>query len=788
MSWLFAAAAALLVGASLLPAARAQTIALAEEDATVWAQAQVVRGTAPGATSGTLTVNGAAVPFAVEAGAFAVPVRLVEPVTTIVACVPGPSGDVCSVPLVWTLGYALRPEAEVRATVDGRTVRFAGRVLDNPTGATLAFAWSEVPGNPAPLGLAVTGDSSATATVPEGAPPGEYTVEWTVTAAGTAPRRARTFVTVGADGTLTPFVLETDRAAWIGRATVYEVTPRHFPGLYRGSFDVIRQKLPELVALGVNTLWLQPVYPTTDEDQGYSVLDYFGVREDLGGEQALRDLVDAAHAAGLRVMFDFVPNHTALQHPYAQHAAANGARSHYYDFYQRTFDNAPYSQNYNYLNVGQMRFVYYFWDELVNLNFANPEVQRLIIEASRYWVEEFGIDGYRLDAVWGVQARNPDFIPAWRAALKRVRPDVFLLAEDKATDEALFDGRFDAAYDWTANTGYISQWAWQRSSQTQTLFNAGLEQFRARDLRNALTDFGRGYAPDALVFRYLENNDTPRFARNHTPAQTKMAAALMLALPGVPMLYYGQEAGAAVDVYDYPNYATTRTIASYDTQGFFPHYQRLLRARAAFPAFTSGQFAEVPVGPADVGDQTFAFRRWAGRDNVVGVVNMGDDAVGAVLALPAAAMGLDPATTYYLTDLLTGEAQSGTGADLAAVTVAVPPFTTRLFAVADSVVTVPTADEPAAPGAGPVALRLEPNVPNPFAGVTMLSYSVGAPGHVRLAVYDVLGREVARLVDGPVPAGHHSSTFDGSALAVGVYLCRLESEGQAVTRRMALVR
>ena len=91
-----------------------------------------------------------------------------------------------------------------------------------------------------------------------------------------------------------------------------------------------------------------------------------------------------------------------------------------------------------------------------------------------------------------MQARNPDFLPELRAALKRIKPEAFLLAESKATDEDLFENRFDAAYDWTSNEGYISEWAWQRSSHETTIFNTGLEQFRARDLRFALTLAERG--------------------------------------------------------------------------------------------------------------------------------------------------------------------------------------------------------------------------------------------------------------------------------------------------------
>src|SRR5690606_35223050 len=106
----------------LFKPALAQTIALAEEDATVWALEQEVRGTLTGAATGTLYVGGA--PVAVTEGAFAVPVRLADAETEIVACVGSGAGEVCPDTLRWTLGYRPRPEAELRATVAGRAVTF----------------------------------------------------------------------------------------------------------------------------------------------------------------------------------------------------------------------------------------------------------------------------------------------------------------------------------------------------------------------------------------------------------------------------------------------------------------------------------------------------------------------------------------------------------------------------------------------------------------------------------------------------------------------------------------
>lgn len=784
-------AAAVLLALPLSKMAVAQTIALAEEDATVWAQEQVAEGTVQGASAGTLHVNGELVSISATAeGAFSIPIRLAAGETTVVACVSGAAGEVCPDTLRWTLGYESRPEAELRATVEGAAIRLEGHVLENPTGGALSFLWREDPENPAPIGLSVSTDSTASATVPEGALPGEYYVDWTVRADGGAERRARTFVTVAPDGSVTAFDIESDHAAWVDRAMIYEISPYYFFRYAPRKFEAIREKLPEIAELGVNTIWLQPVYGTAGGGQAYDVTDYFSVWSSFGTEAELRALVDEAHALGLHVLFDLVPNHTSIEHPYAQDAVAHGERSHYYDFYQRTFDSADYSQHYNSLDRGAMRFVYYFWEDLVNLNYDNPEVRRHLIEAGRHWVETFDIDGYRIDAAWGVNARNPEFMREWRLALKRSKPELLLLGEDKATRPASFDGRFDVAYDWYPEESWVSHWTWQTDfseSSNPTIFNAASESTRSRRLRDALTNRGEGWAPGAKVLRFMENNDTFRFIATHDLERTKMAAALLFSLPGVPLLYNGQEVGYRTHPYSTSSIFSAGTIRSRDTQGLFPYYQHLLRVRDQFSALTSDTFAEVSVAPASVAGQTFAYRRWTTDEEVVGVINMGKDDVTAELALPVGEMGLDPGTTYYLTNLVTGETHSATGGDLADYTVGVPGYTAHLFAVAESPVEIPVADEPSASAEGSPFV-LEPNYPNPFSTTTTIAFQTQRPGPVRLRVFDALGREVGRLVDDVVPAGRHTVTFSGAGIPSGVYVYRLEADGEAASRRMVHAR
>lgn len=764
----------------------AQSVDFLREDAVVWAREQVIRGavTEATATSATLWHDGAALPLPLDAGTFALPVLLAEGTNRFVAEVETAAGTLRSDTLRFTLGYTLRPEVALAATVAGRTVTLRGSVLENPDGGPLGFTWRLDPANPEPLALAAAADTVAAFDVPAGAAEGEYYVDLLVADADGDSARARTFVTVFADS-IVAFDLARDHAAWVDRAVIYEVTPYIFHE--RGGLADVTGRLEELAAFGVTTIWLQPIFGTGYGGQGYDITDYFGIRPDYGTEADLRALVEKAHGLGLKVILDFVPNHTSDRHPYARHAAAHGARSHYYDFYLHEGYEGPYAQH---LQAAGGGFMTYFWENLLIIDYRNPEVYRWMMEAGRYWIERFDVDGYRIDAVWGVNARTPEAMRRWRYDLKRLKPEILLLGEDKATWPESFDDRFDVAYDWTPEESWISHWSWQTSYDeevSRTIFKYVAQARRAEALRNALTNRGAGFHPDAKVLRFLENNDTPRFIKDHSVSQTRMAASLLFALPGVPLVYNGQEAGRLAHPYQTEViFFRDRTLADQDTRGVYPRYRHLIQLRRMLPALWSDHFEEVAVGPEAAAGQTYAFRRWAGDEHVLAVINMGSNEVTAELALPVSALGLVEGEATYLTDLFTGEARSVTPEELGALALEVEPYTTRLFALADEAVSIPVARD-ASPEL-PEAARLAPAYPNPFATATVLAYELAAPGPVRLAVYDLLGREVALLLDGTASAGRHETTFDARALPSGVYVALLRTGYGRHTRTLVVTR
>ena len=351
-----------------------------------------------------------------------------------------------------------------------------------------------------------------------------------------------------------------ENPAWVERAIVYGVIPRLFgtPGA-----KAIRERLDQLADLGVNAMWLAPINKTND--YGYSVIDYFELRDNFGSKEDFRAMIQAAHERGIRVLMDFVPNHTSNEHPYFKDTAARGQDSPYWDFYDR-----DETGNYTY---------YFDWTHLPNLNYDNPEVRRMMIEAFSYWVREFDVDGFRVDACWGVQQRRPDFWPAWRRELKRIKPDLLLLAEASARDPYNFEHGFDAAYDWTEDLG---RWAWGGFWGEQA------EKVEARHLverlKNALLNEPDGYHPDALIFRFLNNNDTgTRFISTHGESMTRVATAMLLTLLGIPCIYTGDEAGQ----WFRPYFDVTPISFRERYRGLRDYHKKLIALRKEIPSLHS---------------------------------------------------------------------------------------------------------------------------------------------------------------------------------------------------------
>jgi glycosidase len=449
-------------------------------------------------------------------------------------------------------GTSLR--AEIVLSVDGGRVLLDGSASRPAAGgpAIASWSWTARAGAPEPLPLPADGPRVA---FPAPAADGEYYVTLAVADDGGGRDSAASWFAVR-DGVARVPDHDREGPAWIDRAVGYGIVPFLFG---EPPLQAAAARLDDLHELGVDLLWLSPTCATPPGDFGYAVTDYFAVRDDYGTLEDVRALVDGAHERGMRVIMDFVPNHTSSRHPW------------YVDGQERGEDS-PLWGRYDRDKSGAATF-YFEWEHLPNLNYEDPAVREHVTEAFRYWVRDVGVDGFRVDVAWGVKKRAPWYWPLWRRELKRIKPDLLLLAEAGARDPYYVENGYDVAYDWTESLGV---WAWEDVWAD--------EPTRASRLHAAITAAAADPArPAGPTMRFLNNNDTgERFVTRHGPELTRVATAALLTVPGIPMLFTGDEVGA-----EYTPYGGRDPISWDDRHGLRPLHRRLIAIRRGERALAS---------------------------------------------------------------------------------------------------------------------------------------------------------------------------------------------------------
>jgi maltose alpha-D-glucosyltransferase / alpha-amylase len=383
---------------------------------------------------------------------------------------------------------------------------------------------------------------------------------------------------------------------WFKRAVFYEALVRSFfdsSGDGIGDLEGLVQKLDYLQWLGIDCLWLPPFTKSPLRDGGYDVADHMDVHPDVGTIGDFVRLVDAAHERGIRVIIDFVMNHTSDQHPWFQ-ASRSDPTGPYGDFYVWDDTDQRYSDariifvdtessNWTFDPVRRQYFWHRFFSHQPDLNFENPRVQEAILESLRFWLD-LGIDGFRLDAVpylFEAEGTSCENLPATHAFLKRVRrevdrlfPDRVLLAEANQWPADVVDYLGDP------QTGGDECHMAFHFPVMPRLFMAVRRESRypisdvigstpqipehcqwGIFLRNhdeltleMVTDEERDYM-------YAEYAKDPRMRANigirrrlaplleNDRRQTELFTALLLSLPGSPVLYYGDEIGMGDNIW-----------------------------------------------------------------------------------------------------------------------------------------------------------------------------------------------------------------------------------------------
>jgi trehalose synthase len=227
-----------------------------------------------------------------------------------------------------------------------------------------------------------------------------------------------------------------DKTLWYKNAVFYEISVRAFKdsdGDGNGDLRGLAQKLDYLQTLGVDCIWIMPIYPSPLKDDGYDIADYYNVDQSYGSLDDLKHLIEAVHARGLRIIMDLVLNHTSDEHPWFQAARAD-KNSPYRDYYVWSDSDQKYkdariifldteSSNWTWDKKAGQYFWHRFYSSQPDLNFDNPKVQEEMFNLARFWLD-LGIDGFRADAVpylFEREGTNCENLPETHDYLKRLR-------------------------------------------------------------------------------------------------------------------------------------------------------------------------------------------------------------------------------------------------------------------------------------------------------------------------------------------------------------------------------
>jgi glycosidase len=393
---------------------------------------------------------------------------------------------------------------------------------------------------------------------------------------------------------------------WSRNANIYEVNIRQYTR--EGTINAFAAHLPRLRKMGVDILWIMPVQPIGEKNRKgtlgsyYAVRNYTTVNPEFGTLDDFKRMVKQAHALGMHVILDWVANHTAWDNPWA---------TEHSDWYLKNAKGEIYPVTYTEGAEPE------YWTDVIGLDWKQPGLWKGMSEAMAFWVRETDIDGFRCD----VAAKVPT--PFWvqtRAELEKIKP-VFMLAE--ASKPELHEKAFDMSYGWDS-LGIFRNIAKGKADA------GALKQLVA----------SREFPRDAYRMRFTSNHDENSWQGSDTelygPA-FKAMAVLATTLPGMPLIYGGQESGLDKRIEFFE-----KDPVQWKAYGHAPFYTMLLKLKKDNPALWNGQYGG-DIQVREVGnDKVFAFRRQLGKNSVDVAVNLSGDKQAYTLPGTRAGQALGP--------------------------------------------------------------------------------------------------------------------------------------------------
>src|SRR3569833_1928286 len=475
--------------------------------------------------------------------------------------------------------------------------------------------------------------------------------------------------------------------SWWKHAVVYQIYPRSFQdsnGDGIGDLNGINDRLDYLVELGVDAIWISPIYPSPMADFGYDVADYCGIDPIFGSMEDFDRLLQQTHRCGFCLILDFVPNHTSDHHPWfleSRSSRANSKRDWYIwrdhpNNWQSHFGGSAWELD---QTTGQY-YLHEFLKEQPDLNWRNPDVKSAMFDALRVWLRK-GVDGFRVDVMWLMikdnqfrdnppnpgytvgQGSRAQFLPIYDAD----RPEIHDLVAEMRGVLAEFQDRVLIGEIYLPIPRLMDYYG-QQLRGANLPFNFQLLQcaWTADELARIISDYTSALPAGAWPNWVLGNHDKSRIASRIGTQKARAAALLLLSLPGTLTIYNGEELGMQdvpirpVEVQDLaekrqpgigmgrdpertpmpwdgsplcgvtsgtpwlPIGETNRAV-NVDDSRKNPHsmlafYERLLRFRRAEPVLVAGQLTDVSST-----DDVLQFFRSDGDENFRFAMNLAEE-------------------------------------------------------------------------------------------------------------------------------------------------------------------
>ena len=374
---------------------------------------------------------------------------------------------------------------------------------------------------------------------------------------------------------------------WSYSAVLYEMNIRQLTP--EGTLRAAEEKLEFLRSMGIDAIWLMPIYPIGEEGRKgslgsyYSIKDYCAVNPEFGTMEDFDSFVAKAHALGMKVLLDWVANHTARDAKWLKTKSA--------DWYEREADGTAK--------------VPWDWTDTAKLNYANRDVWRGQIESMRFWIEKHNVDGFRCDMALWVPI---EFWQQVSTVLHAVKPDVFMLAE--AEELNLFDNAFDMCYAWEIH---------------HMMCDIAKGERRVWDLRNTLYADRQRYPESAMKMMFTSNHDENSWSGSEFDrfgaAREAMTALTFVWEAAMPLIYTGQEVGYnhSFEFFERDHIPAAEYKAGADTE----LYRKLIELKHSQAALQAGERGGRTIEiENNAKDCLMTFVREKGDSRVMAIMNL----------------------------------------------------------------------------------------------------------------------------------------------------------------------